>query len=173
MNIKNLISEESIRKTAKLYCQIWKEPPWNENFWKVDEVIKDLKEQSAKKNAVVLVATDNSGNIIGFTWGYEVSIKDLSQISGLSLDIWQKIIKKRAFYIDEFGVQREWRGNGIGQQLAQELIKQASLANKTLVLRTDVSAKSARSVYKKVGFEELSLHDAKYKGRTYWLKETK
>jgi len=173
MNIKNLIDEESIKKTAELYCRIWREPPWNEDFWKIKDVIKDLEKQSAKKNAIVLIATNGSRDVIGFTWGYEVSIKDLSQISGLSLNIWQKIINQRAFYVDEFGVQKEWRGNGVGQQLAQALIEQASLANKTLVLRTDVSAKSARTVYEKVGFEELSLHDAKHKDRTYWLKKIK
>lgn len=173
MNIKNLIGEESIKKTAELYCQIWREPPWNEAFWEIDDVIKDLKEQSAKKNAIVLIATNDLGDVIGFTWGYEVNIKDLSQISGLSLNIWQEIISQKAFYIDEFGVQKEWRGNGVGQQLAQALIEQASPTNKTMVLRTDVLAKSARAVYEKVGFEELSLHDAKHKDRTYWLKEIK
>jgi len=148
MIIKNLISEEDCRRTAKLYCEIWKEPPWNEDFWKPEEVIRDLQEQMVKKNAIFLIATNGTTEIMGFTWGYEVSIAELSQISGIPVPTWeQETRRKRFFYIDEFGVKQTYRGRGIGQKLVQELLEQTSCSDINCVtLRTDVLAIPARKV---------------------------
>jgi hypothetical protein len=40
-----------LKSAAKLYCQIWQEPPWNEDFWTVDGVIKDLDDQIQRPGA--------------------------------------------------------------------------------------------------------------------------
>jgi len=175
MIIKKLIGEENCRKTAKLYCEIWKEPPWNEDFWKPKKVIRDLQEQMAKQNAIFLIATNETTEIIGFTWGYEINIAELSQISGVSVNVWKKEIRKKGlFYIDEFGVKGIYRGMGIGQRLVKELLKQISCFDiNCIILRTDALAIPARTVYSKVGFKESVIHDAEHQDRTYWLKEIK
>jgi len=57
-----------LEKTARLYCEIWKEPPWNEYFWKQKEVLRDIQEQ-LKKEAAMLIVAVNKDKVIGFTWG--------------------------------------------------------------------------------------------------------
>ena len=171
MLIKNLIDEEYFRKTAELYCEIWKESPWYEDFWRVEGVVEDIRTQSKKKNAISLIALDDQENIIGFIWGYQVSTKRLAEISGHTTSFWKEIIGTNAiFYVDDFGVKSEWRGNGIGQSLAAELIKRIPRSEiKAVTLRTDVDAGPARTVYAKIGFEESSVRDQKHKNRSYWL----
>ena len=172
MIIKKLISEEDCRKTAELYCEIWKEPPWNEDFWKPEAVIKDLQEQMVKQNAIFLLATNETTEIIGFTWGYEINVTELSQISGVPINIWKKEIKEKVlFYIDEFGVKQTYRRRGIGQKLAKELLKQISYSDiNCVILRTDALAIPARTVYSKIGFKESAIRDAEHQNRTYLIK---
>lgn len=173
MIIKKLIGEENCRKTAKLYCEIWKEPPWNEDFWKPEAVIKDLQEQMAKQNAIFLIATNETTEVIGFTWGYGINLAELSQMSGVPTSIWKKEIReKRLFYIDEFGVKGIYRGRGIGQRLVKELLKQISFSGiNCITLRTNVLAIAAKIIYSKIGFKESAIHDAKHQNRTYWIKK--
>ncbi|OGZ27194.1 MAG: hypothetical protein A2365_00805 [Candidatus Nealsonbacteria bacterium RIFOXYB1_FULL_40_15] len=176
MHIKKLIGaeeEEAFPQIARIYCEIWKEPPWNESFWTEPEVIEDLRRQSAKKRAVILTATNGSADIIGFTWGYQTSIAELSQISGLPHRLWKEIIGQGIpFYVDELGVGISHRGWGIGNALAMKLMREISLMPiDCVVLRTDVKAVPARKVYKKAGFQELLMRDANHPNRTYWIKK--
>lgn len=175
MHIKKLIWAEERKqflKLAELYCQIWKDPPWNEDFWTVNDVMKDMEEQSLKPQAIILAATNGSMEMIGFTWGYETNISGLADISGISADLWKDVIGKRTpFYIDELGVAREKRGHGIGKNLVKKLLSEISLINiDCITLRTDMAAMPARKIYSAAGFQELQLRDAKHKNRTYWLK---
>ncbi len=186
--------KEVIRKCAVLYCNIWKEPPWNEDFWTPDKVIQDIKEQLEIPLSQGFVATrrrkpynyermdlcgakatgyseEDLMEPIGFTWGYEVDISDISRISGIPKREWKKVIgSKRTFYIDELGVDRDWRKHGIGAKLSRKLLDQMpSLGVVYVTLRTDVEAIAARSLYQKLGFKEIRITDAQYPDRTYWL----
>ncbi len=166
--------EESVLlKVAEIYCKIWEEPPWNEYFWTTDRVIQDLHKELMKPNAVLLYALEKEERITGFTWGYEASISDLSDISGAFYSQWKKIVeKKRIFYIDELGVDRKYRQCGYGLGLTQELLKKITSLNiDYATLRTDIKAVSARNLYKKTGFQEINITDAEHSDRTYWLKE--
>jgi len=174
MNIKKLIlrREENLSAIAKIYCQIWKEPPWNEDFWTAEGVIKDLRKELAKINAILLYAV-NKKQVIGFTWGYEINILDLSKISGVSSSIWEKKFKiKRSFYIDELGVDINHRRKNTGQKLTERLLEEVSnMGISYVILRTDVKALAARNLYQKLGFQELNVIDAKHANRTYWLNK--
>jgi len=174
MHIKKLIwngHPEKFLGIAELYCKIWEEPPWNEDFWTVEKVMEDMQKELRKPNAVLLSAARDE-IVVGFTWGYETTIVDLHKISEISVSRWRDIIgNKRSSYIDELAVAKSSRGQGIGHKLTERLI--ASLSNAGvdyITLRTDTMAKSARSVYQQAGFLELDLIDTKYPNRTYWLK---
>lgn len=169
LDVKN---EEILRKCARLYCQIWKEPPWNEDFWTVEGVIEDIKKQMKQPNAVGFLAL-HRGEVVGFTWGYEVSKEDLREISGVeALDV---LFKKgsRVFYIDELGVDSSFRKRGIGEQLSKVLIATArnSCEIRSFTLRTNIEAVAARNLYVKLGFRDLSIRDAEHSQRTYWFLE--
>jgi len=163
-------NEEFLRKCAELYCEIWKEPPWNENFWTAEGVIEDIRKQIKRLNAIGFLALQG-GNVIGFTWGYEVDKEDLREISGVeALGI---LFEKggRVFYIDELGVSSLFRRRRIGEHLSRILITtvQNSCGIRCFILRTEIKAVAARNLYAKLGFRELSIRDAEHSQRTYWV----
>lgn len=161
---------EIIRATAELYCEVWKEPPWNEGFWKVDEVIADMLLQMKNKPAIFLVAIcDNQ--IVGFTWGYEAEKELMRSICG-SLILDQFFEKHKAcFYVDELATHIHFRYKGIGRKISLVLLGEArSIGQNRFILRTDVKAHAARSLYSKIGFKDLKITDANYPDRTYWLR---
>jgi len=168
--------ESALLGVAGIYCRVWEEPPWNEDFWTIGRVIQDLHKELMKPNAVLLYATEEEDReITGFTWGYETSISDLSDISGAFKSQWERIVgEKRAFYIDELGVDRKYRQCGFGLSLTQELLRKVTnLDIDYATLRTDIKAVAARSLYKKMEFQELSITDVEHPDRTYWLKDLK
>ncbi|MEK7203278.1 MAG: GNAT family N-acetyltransferase [Patescibacteria group bacterium] len=110
---------------------------------------------------------------IGFAWGYEVSVQNLYEISGRAESEWRKIIgNKRAFYVDELGVVKNHRRQGIGETLNERLLTHVkNLDISYTILRTDVRAVAAKNLYQKFNFRELAIIDAQYPERTYWLKK--
>lgn|SRR3989344_8717958 len=186
---------EMLQRIAQLYGEIWREPPWNEDFWTVEGVTSDIRKEMARPHGGMFVANgtrqihaselsdDSAGrkpypseeertSLVGFTWGYEVSQADLREISGTNgLDhLFSPGV--RVFYVDELGVQRKWRNRGIGSGLSVALLEKARAEGLTLAtLRTDMEAHPARAVYVKLGFTELKVQDASHEKRTYWAKE--
>jgi len=160
-----------IQETADLYCNIWKEPPWNEYFWTVAQVIEDINKEMKRLNALGFLALTRFGNVVGFTWGYEVSKKDMAIISGTNALDYLFGGEKRFFYIDELGVARNFRREGIGRRLSEHIIaSDHNHANiRHIILRTDVQAKAARNLYSKLGFKDLEIEDKEHPDRTYWL----
>jgi len=172
-----------IQEIADLYCKIWREPPWNEEFWTNEGVAEDIKNQMKKVGSCLLIVQDTKDwRVIGFSWGYEVNATDLSKISGIPESKWKEAIgEETAFYIDELGVDKNYRRQGVGERLTGELLGETVNDLNSLkrgdnpgyaILRTDVGALAARNLYKKLGFQELNLVDAKYSTRTYWLKKS-
>ena len=161
-----------IENCAKLYCEVWKESPWNEDFWVASEVLKDISRELSKRNAVGLLAIDDQDDVIGFTWGYSVSEADMRKISGGNDFSHIVNVNGGAFYIDELGVDSGNRGVGIGMALSQRLIVEVEKRGvSSIFLRTDEKAVAAKALYQKLGFRELPVRDKKYHGRTYWVKE--
>ncbi|EKE11613.1 MAG: GCN5-related N-acetyltransferase [uncultured bacterium] len=178
MNFIDLISGQLekivIEKTAELYCQVWKEPPWNEDFWIASEVQKDMEREFTKKNANAVFALDErSGAVCGFSWGYEVSKKEMQAISnGHILDDFLDD-RERYFYIDELGVDSRYRTKGIGRKISEWLIESARRNDFVkILLRTNEKALPARFLYAKLGFKELLARDAKFSERTYWILDS-
>lgn len=162
--------EDLFKQCAKVYCQIWKEPPWNEDFWKPEQVIQDIKQELTMPDAQCLMAIDKS--VIGFTWGYSVDkevLRDISQGNKLDILFSNQV---KVYYIDELGVSPGYRKMGIGGVLTSQLIKCAkSDGNSVIVLRTDKQAIAAKIVYTKLGFIEYPISDTRYPDRTYWVLE--
>ena len=165
------ISPEILRQWAKCYCEIWKEPPWNEDFWKPEIVIDDFRKEMRNQDAVAFLAMHN-GSVVGFTHGYSVNRHELQLIAGNNLLDTILKAEERIFYVDELGVTAKYRGNRISFALTRALIDAALTSGViSIILRTDTKAYAARHVYEELGFVELIVHDAKYLERTYWLLE--
>lgn len=167
---KKEVSKEMLEKCADLYCEVWKEPPWNEDFWKPEEVLLDIQKEIAKPFAELLIAQDEKEICLGFTWGYQV-LKDDMRFISTSCDL-DYLFEKRAgiWYIDELAVEYDWRKKGIGIKLTERLISQFKASGaEAVTLRTDEKAVAARGLYQKIGFQEMSVKDGKYSTRTYWI----
>jgi ribosomal protein S18 acetylase RimI-like enzyme len=156
-------------KCAELYCEVWKEPPWNET-WSVPVVVRKLNEAVYRESSVAYLAIDTeTGGVLGFTWGFPVSIAELAVISS-SDDLCSRFRpEQKIFYLAELGVARPHRGNGLGMELSNLLIRDVRLGGQELiVLRTDLEAVVARKLYQCLGFDELPVADEKFPTRTYW-----
>jgi len=162
-----------LEKCAEIYCQIWREPPWNEDFWTVPKVMDDMVIELDKSFSNGFAAMNEVDEVVGFVWGYAVSKQELRSICGSEeLDYLFVDEKDQLYYIDELGVSFCHRIKGIGTALSWRLINAAREDNFSwFVLRTDQLAIAARKLYSKMGFQELSIRDAKYSGRSYWAKE--
>jgi len=165
----NASSIEILRSCAELYCKIWREPPWNEEFWTVEDVLEDLKKQVEMPGGKGFLAVKDS-KVFGFTWGYSVTKLMAREISGNYyldplFDNFEKI-----FYLAELGVCSSVRNHRIGERLTVCLIEDVKKNDiKLITLRTDVRADSARHLYQKLGFRDLQIKDAKHYNRTYWV----
>lgn len=174
LDLKNL-SKDVVEECASLYCQIWKEPPWNEDFWTIPRVIDDLRREMSQKGAAgfLSLAWNREVEVIGFTWGYRVSARQLAELASNPEVVKFFDVGDTGFYIDELGVSPNYRDRGIGKNLTELLIGQALYQrNKKIFLRTNRKAVAARSVYNDLGFQELDLTDGAYKERNYWLLDT-
>ncbi len=158
-----------LKEIATLYCDVWREPPWNESFWVVEDVVNDILEEMQKNDAHIIVASYGN-SVIGFSWGYTVSQKDMRQIIGnKSLDYLFEDNSKVA-YIDELATTSVSRCKGIGKTLSESLVQELSNCGVTkITLRTDEKAMPARHLYNALTFNELAARDFEHKTRTYWL----
>ncbi|HAO64664.1 TPA: hypothetical protein DCQ44_01645 [Candidatus Taylorbacteria bacterium] len=177
---------------TKLYCDIRKEPPWNENFWYPTNVGRQISEELTRPHGEAIVALVNcvfslanvpeefvdwaefqvssrGQRVVGFTYGYSVNILEMRTLAGCGL--LNSLFKRtpRVYYIDELGVDMEYRGLGIAKSLTRKLIevvKDHGLS--CITLRIDKQAYRARHFYEKLGFTEISMHDGKNLNPTYW-----
>ena len=164
-----VIPPELLESWAKLYCEIWKEPPWNEDFWQPENVAVDLSREMQNPDAVAYLALDQN-RVVGFTHGYSVSRDELQEIAGNTMldHLFEK--NDRVYYVDELGVATSYRGQRISLYLTASLIEHARERRvSSVTLRTDVEAVAARHVYRELGFTELTVHDAAHPSRTYWF----
>lgn len=169
IRVLNTASPELLPACAELYCAIWREPPWNETFWTVQRVTDDMKAQLSKAGSICYIAVNATSDPVGFTWGYRMTLLELVALIG-DKRIQNYISGNAIFYIDELGVDSSHRGFGIGQEITRRIIDEAHANGaKYCALRTDVQAVPARSLYAKLGFQELPLVDQHYPSRTYWL----
>lgn len=164
-----------IERCAHLYCRIWQEPPWNEDFWEPEKVVNDILVQIDKDDSELLFACQLSiphPEVVGFTWGYGVSAEEMREICACNELDSLFSNGRTVFYIDELGVSSSHRKHGLGERLSNFLLDSlASSGFHQVALRTDVAATAARSLYAKIGFRELPVRDANYVNRTYWVKE--
>jgi ribosomal protein S18 acetylase RimI-like enzyme len=165
------ISTEMLTSWADLYCEIWKEPPWNEDFWKVSDVIADFRKEMCNPHTEAFLALDGN-RVVGFTHGYSVGSQEMREIAGSDLldGLFKNI--EHVYYVDELGVAKAYRGRHISIDLTYSLIRAAQAQGLTCItLRTDKLAGAARGLYEKLMFKELEVCDVAYPNRTYWKLE--
>lgn len=157
---------------AEAYCEIFREEPWNEEF-KPKRVMEIMREQFKRPGAISLAALRNN-EVIGFAWMYDIFKDDLKEGTRYSPEL--RFLfenQKRVFYLQEIGVKKEMRQQGIGEALTRELLLRGKKngAN-VVVLSTNGKARSIVSLIFKIGFQNSKIvRPPKELGRTYWILE--
>ena len=168
-------AEILIKKCAHLYCEIWREPPWREDFWVPGKVVEDIMSQMNKSDSKFFLACSPAfpdPEVVGFTWGYRVTVEEMREICASDQMDMLFSDGKAVFYIDELGVALSHRKKGLGKKLSGLLLDSLNPGKlHRITLRTDIAAIAARTLYTKIGFRELPAKDANYPDRTYWVKE--
>jgi len=154
------------------YCEIFREEPWKEEL-EPKEVIETMREQLERPGAIALAAIKDK-KVVGFIWMYEIFKSDLKEGTRYSPKL--KFLfenQKRVLYLQEMGVIKEMRQQGIGEKLARELLRRGKQNGaKVVVLSTNGKAKSMISLISKIGFQNSGIvRPPKELGRTYWVFE--
>ncbi len=154
------------------YCEIFGEEPWNEEF-EFEEVMEIIREQFKKPGAIALAALKNN-KVIGFTWMYEIFKDDLKEGTRYSPELeFLFENQKRVFYLQEIGVKKEMRRQGIGEALTRELLLRGRKNGANIVvLSTNGKARSIVLLISKIGFQNSKIvRPPKELERTYWIFE--
>jgi ribosomal protein S18 acetylase RimI-like enzyme len=169
----NSYRRDLILTVADLYCQIFSEEPWNERL-DAGKVVATMQEQFHLPSAVALSALAQNGEVLGFSWMYEIFKGDLKANTRYSLDLASFFEDgKRVFYFQEIGVKKRARCQGIGEKLCREVLEAGKrLGADIVVLSTNYNALPAKSLFRKVGFRDSGIvRPPAELGRTYWILE--
>ena len=130
-------SPEHLSGCADLYRRVFSREPWNETWERPQAVEEFLQRHSRNSNFLGYVALAD-GVLVGASIGF--------------LKPW---IRGEEYYIDEYFVDSDRQGQGIGSELMAAI--KADLAHKgvpAILLNTERTA-PAYGFYRKAGFEEL------------------
>lgn len=101
-------------------------------YWPIDKVLSDFYREMSKPDSLCLVALRDE-EIVGFTWGYQVSI-DESIDDYLEAPNLHRLVSGNFFYLDEVAVLPKYQGKGIGRSLINQLFENQPY--KKILLRT-------------------------------------
>lgn len=162
---------------GSLAYRAFREPPWNDDLEK-PRLHFGLGVDLMRRNAVAFIAKAKApGKIAGYAVGYEVLRENedhrdvtLSTISGTTALDYLFEGGTRVFYADTVCVDPGARRRQIAFGLAAAVIPALRREGFTYDIgRTAIGQIAMRSLFAKLGFEELPVRDAVFPERSYWL----
>ena len=137
-----------------------------------EEIASCEDSQYSFRNALI---AEYEGKAAGVICGYDGA--RLEELKHKSLEIIKKRTGKEVFveketgegefYIDSLGVLPEYRGQGLGKELLQEMTEQAFEQGHSLVgLLVDYNNPKAEALYEKLGFKKMETVD--FLGHKMW-----
>lgn len=142
----NTFDRKSIEVCAKLYTDVFKQPPWNE-YWPWESVSLLIYKIINKKCFIGYVA-EYENSAVGYILGYP-----LNTVTLLS----------RIYYINEFFVDKKYQNLKIGTKLLSTLINNLRNKKITWVLLLTQKDTDAERFYKKMGFKSITSGVSIYK----------
>jgi len=109
-------------------------------YWPTSKVLSDFYREMSKDGADCMVAIEDT-DILGFAWGYRVSVTPelASSLEAPGLD---EIIEGNYFYLDECAIRPAYQGQGIGRQIMESIFPWRRL----VLLRTMDESRMCRLV---------------------------
>ncbi|MCX6808286.1 MAG: GNAT family N-acetyltransferase, partial [Candidatus Berkelbacteria bacterium] len=75
--------QTDLEKTAEFYCQVWREPPWSEDFWQPEKVAAEFVETMKVPGSGFRIAVQDE-SVIGLSIAYPISLSEIeSRADGL------------------------------------------------------------------------------------------
>ncbi len=180
ISVEELIADNSgawVEQMADLTYHTFRKPPWN-----IDEekprIHFGLGVAMMRRNALTFIAkTTHSARIVGYISGYEVFRESedhrdftLCKISGTKALDYLFEGGGQVFYGNILCVDPVFRRQRIAKKLSMALMEVLRKQGFTYRIgRTAIAAEAMRTLFTKLGFQELPVHDALYPERTYWL----
>ncbi|MBN2016249.1 GNAT family N-acetyltransferase [Candidatus Dojkabacteria bacterium] len=188
------ISFRQMENLASLYAETFAAPPWNEvgrcfqcgNFfsekgnscpndgniieqayplgWTTSYIGKEL----GRQNSYFVLFQTQEGKFISFGWGYQISLRELTQEKYSQEERTQKnfleLLSRRlrssqdspVFYISEIGTAPGWRGKGLATEILKLLLDRSMFLGLKAVTRTIIDPPSIYGVAQKIGMTQIS-----------------
>ncbi len=130
-------SPQHLSSCADLYRRVFSREPWNET-WERPQVVEEFLQRHSRNSNFLGYVALAGGAIVGASIGF--------------LKPW---IRGEEYYIDEYFVDADLQGQGIGTALMEAIradLKQRGIP--AILLNTERTAPAYR-FYRKLGFEEL------------------
>jgi len=151
---------KAVKELAALYCETWKEPPWNEFDWQADKVIRDIAVE--RRNDIWLMAKTNK-SIVGFAAGRVVKAIDREDFDRCEI-----VLPEVTAFITEIGVKPDARLRGLGREMNSLLVRHFKLIGmRSIVART--KAAGAIRIFESAGFEKTNVSMLSDPERFYWI----
>lgn len=166
-----------VSQISNLAYLAFREPPWSDDHEK-PRLHFGLGVDLMRRNALAFAARLNSsGKIVGYDLGYEVfreskEPRDLTlyEISGTHALDHLFECGRRVFYEDTICVDPGFRRRHISYRLSIAQIDAIRAEGFTYRIgRTAITCGAMKTLYTKLGHQELNVYDALYPERTYWL----
>jgi ribosomal protein S18 acetylase RimI-like enzyme len=170
-------SGRMIKEMSDLAYHAFREPPWNDNL-EAPRLHFGLGVDLMRRSSKAWIACSKPARkVVGYILGYEAFLqsdnaRDLSLKDICGTDSLNYLFEgaTRVFYEDTLCVDRRCRRQHIAQKLSFALIDALRDEGFTyLTGRTSIAAKAMRTLFMKLQFEELPVHDTLSRERTYWL----
>lgn len=127
--------ESDLLDCAQVFIEVFNDEPWNDQ-WTFEQAVNYLRQQYQTPFFLGILAIEEEA-IIGFIYGNK--------------RIWWE---GNEFYIHEFGVKKQRRGQGVGGALLDSLAKAVSEDVTSFSLLTDCGT-DAEVFYQKKGFRQI------------------
>ncbi|MFP4424154.1 MAG: N-acetyltransferase family protein [Candidatus Woesearchaeota archaeon] len=155
--------EEFMDAVNKNQCKSCLEPLNTEEYWKPEDIIKNLNDTLSKKEGIVYVAENGQG-VVGFVWGSPGYPDNREENLG-------DIIRPESFYLKEIAVSADCQDKGVGSTLAKAFVDEVKERGYNgTYLRTNLNNHPAIHIFHKVGYRSTSLRDVGKKDCFYMIQ---
>jgi GNAT superfamily N-acetyltransferase len=165
-----------ISQIGNLAYLAFREPPWSDDHEK-PRLHFGLGVDLMRRNALAFAAINSSGRIVGYDLGYEVfrESKEPRDLTLYDISVTNALDHlfeggQRVFYEDTICVDPEYRRRHISYRLSFAQIEAIRAGGFSYRIgRTAMTCEAMKTLYTKLGHQELNVHDVVYPERTYWL----
>ncbi|MGW6925621.1 GNAT family N-acetyltransferase [Streptomyces sp. NPDC054950] len=139
------------------YEEVYADPPYCEGPRDVAEFIDRYRRQIDARPGFRLVLARDSGEVVGFTYGYRLPA-DTGWWNNLLEPMPRQFTREtggRTFAVIELAVRRPWRRRGVAAGLHARLLDGLPVERVTLTMRPEPEAAPAQSAYAAWGYRKV------------------